>query len=78
MSLHSLSLAEILEEHRRSRPAQAAAIACDGTTLTYPELADRVTRLANAYEDAGVRAGDRILWLAQNDVGVLEGIVAAS
>jgi len=77
MSLHSLSLAEILEEHRRSRPAQAAAIACDGTTLTYPELADRVTRLANAYEDAGVRAGDRILWLAQNDVGVLEGIVAA-
>ena len=34
-------------------------------------------RLANALEDAGVRRGDRILWLAQNDHGVLEGIVAA-
>ena len=77
MNVRSLSLAEILEEHRRSRPAHAAAISCDGTVLTYPELADRVIRLANAYEDAGVRAGDRILWLAQNEVGVLEGIIAA-
>jgi long-chain acyl-CoA synthetase len=77
MNVHSLSLAEILEEHRRSRPAQTAVIACDGVALTYPEFADRVIRLANAYEDAGVRAGDRILWLAQNDHGVLEGIIAA-
>ena len=34
-------------------------------------------RLANALEDAGVQRGDRILWLAQNDHGVLEGIVAS-
>jgi acyl-CoA synthetase (AMP-forming)/AMP-acid ligase II len=77
MSLHTLTLADILEEHRRSRPAQPAVITCAGSPLTYPQLADRVTRLANAWEDAGVRAGDRILWLAQNDHGVLEGIVAA-
>ena len=50
----------------------------DGTTLTYPQLADRVIRLANALEDAGVQSGDRILWLAQNDHGVLEGIIAAA
>jgi long-chain acyl-CoA synthetase len=78
VSVHSWSLAEILEEHRRSRPAQRAVIGCDGTTLTYPQLADRVIRLANAFEDAGVQSGDRILWLAQNDHGVLEGIVAAA
>ena len=77
MSVHSWSLAEILEEHRRSRPAQRAVIGCDGTTLTYPQLADRVIRLANAFEDAGVQSGDRILWLAQNDHGA-QGIVAAA
>jgi len=75
-ALHSLTLAEILEEHRRSRPQHVAAV-CKGRRIGYPELADRVIRLSNALEDAGVRRGDRILWLAQNDLGVLEGIVAA-
>ncbi len=74
--LHTLSLADILEEHRRSRPDHIAAI-CEGREFTYPELADRVIRIANALEDAGVQRGDRILWLAQNGHGVLEGIVAA-
>ena len=49
----------------------------DGERFTYPQLADRVIRLANALEDAGVGRGDRILWLAQNTGGVLEGIIAA-
>jgi acyl-CoA synthetase (AMP-forming)/AMP-acid ligase II len=74
--LHTLSLADILEEHRRSRPHHIATIS-DGQQFTYPQLAGRVIRLANALEDAGVQRGDRILWLAQNDHGVLEGIVAA-
>jgi acyl-CoA synthetase (AMP-forming)/AMP-acid ligase II len=74
--LHTLSLADILEEHRRSRPDHVAAIT-DDRQLTYPRLADRVIRLANAFEDAGVQRGDRVLWLAQNDHGVLEGIIAA-
>jgi len=75
-ALHSLTLAEILEEHRRSRPRQVAAVS-EGRSFTYPELADRATRLANALEDLGVGRGDRILWLAQNHHGVLEGLVAA-
>ena len=74
--LHTLSLADILEEHRRSRPDHVAAIHED-RRYSYPQLADRVIRLANALEDAGVARGDRILWLAQNSHGVLEGIVAA-
>jgi long-chain acyl-CoA synthetase len=74
-ALHSLTLGEILEEHRRARPQQLAVV--DGARrLSYPELADRVQRLTNALEAAGVGRGDRVLWLAQNHSGVLEGIVA--
>jgi long-chain acyl-CoA synthetase len=74
-ALHSLTLGELLEEHRRARPQQLAVVD-DGMRLTYPALADRVQRLANALEDAGVRHGERVLWLAQNHAGILEGIVA--
>jgi long-chain acyl-CoA synthetase len=74
--LHALTLGDILEEHRRSRPRQVGAIS-EGRSFTYPELADRAARLANALEDLGVGRGDRILWLAQNHHGVLEGLVAA-
>ncbi|HEV8691769.1 MAG TPA: AMP-binding protein [Ideonella sp.] len=74
-ALHSLTLGEILEEHRRARPQQLAVVG-EGRRLTYPALADRVQQLANALEDAGVRRGDRVLWLAQNHPGVLEGIIA--
>src|SRR4051812_612564 len=74
-ALHSLTLGEILEEHRRARPEQLAVVG-EGLRLTYPALAERVQRLANALEEAGVRYGERVLWLAQNHAGVLEGIVA--
>jgi acyl-CoA synthetase (AMP-forming)/AMP-acid ligase II len=73
--LHSLTLGEILEEHRRARPQQLAVVG-ESQRLTFPALADRVQRLANALEDAGVGQGDRVLWLAQNHPGVLEGIIA--
>lgn len=75
-SIHHYSLDAILEEHRRSLPDQVAVVS-DGRVLTYPQFADRVIRLANALEDAGVGRGDRILWLAQNTSGILEGIIAA-
>jgi long-chain acyl-CoA synthetase len=76
LSIHHYTLDAILEEHRRSLPEQVAIVS-DGYALTYPQLADRVIRLANALEDAGVGRGDRILWLGQNTGGVLEGIIAA-
>ena len=44
-ALHSLTLGEILEEHRRARPQQLAVVG-DGLRLAYPEFADRVLRLA--------------------------------
>jgi len=74
--VHSFSLDAILEEHRRSLADHPAAI-CEGQVLSYAQLADRVVRLANALEDAGVRKGDRILWAGQNHTGILECLIAA-
>jgi acyl-CoA synthetase (AMP-forming)/AMP-acid ligase II len=74
-ALHSLTLGDILEEHRRARPQQLAVVD-EGLRLDYPALADRVQQLTNALEDAGVRRGERVLWLAQNHVGVLVALIA--
>ncbi|HEY6870261.1 MAG TPA: AMP-binding protein, partial [Novosphingobium sp.] len=47
--------------------------------LAWPELDDRVNRLANALAgDGGVVAGDRILWLGQNSHRIMELLIAAS
>ncbi|MBA3654382.1 MAG: AMP-binding protein [Actinobacteria bacterium] len=75
--LHSLTLADVLREHRRSYP-QRTAVVCGDTRLTWPELDDRVNQLANALTEAGVEAGDRVLWLGQNCHRVLEGMLAAA
>lgn len=75
--LRSLSLDALLEEHRRSRPEHIAAVFED-RVLTYPQLADRVIRLANALADSGVEPGDRVLWAGQNAHVVLEGLVACA
>ncbi|MGI5168241.1 AMP-binding protein [Spirillospora sp. CA-253888] len=76
MSVHRLTLGDVLAEHRRSRPLGTAVV--DGEVrLTYPELDDRVNRLAAALAADGVGAGDRVLWLGQNSFRVLELLLAA-
>jgi acyl-CoA synthetase (AMP-forming)/AMP-acid ligase II len=73
----SLTFADVLREHARSWPQQAAAV--DGEVrLTYPELDRRASRLANALRAAGVGEGDRVLWLGQNSFRVLETLLAAA
>ena len=75
--LHSLTLGDVLREHRRSYP-QRTALVCGSERYTYPEMDDRVNRLANALYAAGVGPGERILWLGQNCHRVLEGLLAAA
>ena len=75
--LHSFTLADLAGEHRRSHPLGAAVV--DGSTrLSWPQLDDRVHRLANALVNHGVEPGDRVLWLAQNSGGILECLLAAA
>jgi acyl-CoA synthetase (AMP-forming)/AMP-acid ligase II len=79
--LHGLTFADVLREHRRSRPKQLAVVDRDfgrDVRLTYAALDDRVNRLAHALTSAGVGSGDRVLWLGQNSFRVLEGLAAAA
>ena len=75
--LHNLTLGDVLREHARSRPGVLAAVDGD-VRLSYPELDARVNRLAHALHDAGVRSGDRVLWLGQNSHRVLELLGASA
>ncbi|MFD8558129.1 AMP-binding protein [Streptosporangium canum] len=75
--IHRLTLSDVLAEHARSRPRVTAVV--DGEVrLTYPELDERVTRLADALAARGVTAGDRVLWLGRNGHPVLELLLASS
>jgi len=76
-AVHTLTLGDVLAEHRRGRPLDVAAV--DGSRrLTYPELDDRVNRLAHALAADGVGPGERVLWLGQNSAKVLELLLAAA
>ncbi len=76
--LHAITLGDILRENRRSYPLRTAVVDGD-VRLTWPQLDDRVNRLANALHDrAGVGTGDRVLWLGQNSWRVLEALLAAA
>jgi long-chain acyl-CoA synthetase len=76
--LHALTLGDILRENRRSYPLRTAIVDGD-VRLRWPELDDRVNRLANALAtDGGIAAGDRVLWLGQNSFRLLESLLAAA
>ena len=75
--LHSLTLGDIVREHRRSYPSRVAMVD-DDVRLTWPQFDDRVNQLANALLSSGFEPGDRILWLGQNSFRVLEGLCAAA
>ncbi|SNQ47176.1 Acyl-CoA synthetase [Frankia canadensis] len=72
-----LTFGDVLRDHRRSYPDRVALVDGD-TRLTWPELDDRVNRLANALRGAGVGQDDRVLWLGQNSSRVYELLGAAA
>jgi long-chain acyl-CoA synthetase len=75
--LHDLTLADVVREHRRSRPGRLATV-CGEDRHTYPDLDRRTNQLANALAGAGVGRGDVVLWLGQNCHRVIEGLVACA
>jgi acyl-CoA synthetase (AMP-forming)/AMP-acid ligase II len=74
---HWITLGDIARERRRSTP-DARAVVCGDARLTYSDLDDRASRLANGLGRLGVGPGDLVMWLGQNCHRVLEGIVAAA
>ena len=47
-------------------------------TLTYAELEQRTTRLANAFREAGIREGDGVAILCRNHRGFIDATLAAA
>ena len=77
MTPRGITVGDIISEHRRSYPAKLA-LAEGEHHLTWPELDERVSRLASALRSAGIGPGDRILWLGQNSFRVYELLGAAA
>jgi acyl-CoA synthetase (AMP-forming)/AMP-acid ligase II len=75
--LHSLTVGDVIREHRRSYPERIAVVDGD-VRLTWPQFDDRVNQLADALAADGFATGDRILWLGQNSFRILEGLGAAA
>src|SRR6266498_5312086 len=70
------NLADLFEAVADTVPAREALV-CGATRLTYADLDDRATRLANALADRGVGPSDHVgLWL-YNGNEYLEGMLAA-
>jgi long-chain acyl-CoA synthetase len=75
--LHALTLGDLLRENRRRFPRRAALV-CGGERWSYPELDERVNRLAHALAAEGFGTGDRLLWLGQNCHRLLECLFAVA
>src|SRR5262245_57646681 len=69
------TLADVLRTHASSRPDGLAFVDGD-VLLTWTEANARVNRVARALRDAGVGAGDRVLWLGQNSFRLAELLLA--
>ncbi|MFC7404519.1 acyl-CoA synthetase [Georgenia alba] len=61
---------------RRMKSADRTVLVSAERRLSYAELADRVDRLADALAERGVRRGDRVAYLGENDPAFLETLFA--
>jgi long-chain acyl-CoA synthetase len=69
------TLADVLRSHARTRPGGRAFV--DGATaLTWREADERVDRVAHALRAEGIGPGDRVLWLGQNSIRLVELLLA--
>ena len=72
VSFQDLSPLSFLDRSAAVYPNKPAVI-YNGATLTYAQLDERVTRLASALRQAGVRKGDRVAFMLPNIPQMLEG-----
>jgi acyl-CoA synthetase (AMP-forming)/AMP-acid ligase II len=75
--LEDLRVADVVREHAASRP-DVVAIRCGERAMTYAELDDRSSRLAQALLEQGVRAGDRVAHLDRTAPEIVELLFATS
>jgi long-chain acyl-CoA synthetase len=72
-----LRVADVIREHASKR-GDALAIACGERSLTFSQLDERSSRLAQALRAEGIGAGDRVAYLDRTATEVIELLFAAS
>ncbi|MGE0388482.1 MAG: AMP-binding protein [Gammaproteobacteria bacterium] len=72
-----MTIADIVREHRRSRP-NAIALVDGATRISWSELDRRSSALANRLAAVGLGQGDRILWMAQTSCRLFVLLAAAA
>src|SRR3954469_25910082 len=72
-----MTIADQVARHARTTPS-APAFRFGGAGRSYAELDERVTRLAAALTDRGVRRGDRVAVLTLNGLEAVETFLAAA
>ncbi len=75
--LEDLRVADVIRDHGSRRP-DVVAIRCGARALTYGQLDERSSRLAQALLAAGVQAGDRVAHLDRTAPEVVELLFATS
>ncbi len=64
-------------QRRSPKSGTKTAVIAGTRELSYADLGQRAARLANALRDRGVRKGDRVAYLGENDPSFLETLFAA-
>jgi acyl-CoA synthetase (AMP-forming)/AMP-acid ligase II len=72
------SLFSELVEHQARVRGGKVALKFDGEEVTYAQFLERSRRVGNGLVAAGVRRGDRIVYLAMNNAAYYEVLVAAA
>jgi fatty-acyl-CoA synthase len=75
LTARGMTASDQLARHARRTP-DAPALRYQGSGRSYRELDERVSRLANALTDRGVRPGDRVAVLGLNSLEVVESYLA--
>jgi long-chain acyl-CoA synthetase len=75
--LDDLRVADVVRDHAARRP-DVLAIRCGARAVTYAELDERSSRLAQALLSAGLRSGDRVAHLDRTAPEVVELLFAAA
>ncbi|RNL86583.1 long-chain-fatty-acid--CoA ligase [Halostreptopolyspora alba] len=70
-----MTMSDQLARHARTIPDEPA-FCFEDTRRTYREIDERVSRLANALEERGIRPGDRVAVLGLNTLEVIESFFA--
>lgn len=76
-SVHNIGIGDILRSHALSYPLKTATVYRE-RRLSYPQLNDSTTRLANALRNKGAGENSPIMWLGQNSDRLLEVVLAAA